>query len=624
MKEVKPYLVADLFCGAGGSSTGAEYAMREIGAEIILVCVNHWPLAIETHQKNHPTARHYIENVQTADPERLVPEGYLDLLMASPECRFFSRARGGKPIHEQSRMNPWAVQRWLTALKVRTLLVENVPEFVDWGPLNGNDHPDPAFKGLYFEAWIRSLWDLGYTVEWRYLNAADYGDATTRTRFFLQARKDGKPIYWPAPTHSQTGDRDMLGKLRKWRAAREIINWEVTGRSLLDDPKYKKRPLSINTRRRIARGLERYGGVYAPLYINLLGLEAGEGGNGRNQAFVMGKQGHSPAYRSSKQPLPTLTTSGKPVLIEPLVEPFILGQQSGSAPRNTDKPIPTVAGAGAISLVDPQMVVFHGASDTKPVDEPVPSLPTKSHIGLVKPQLVKYYGTKQDTSSVDEPLDTVTTKGRFGLVEPTAEPFLVPNFGERIGQEPRSRGVDKPVPAVTGRGAGNLVEPVLLQTDQTGSNGICVRPVEQPVPTLVTKKNLALAEPVMIEVNHGGDGDRSKPLEEPLPTVTTKRNIGLAEPVLIAAAGDEIDPRRLVQVDGVPHILDIRFRMLNNRELARAMGFDNQEAEYEFVGTIAEVTKQIGNAVPVNLAAALVKAIFQERHIAHSYFRNGI
>lgn len=644
----KTYLVADLFCGAGGSSTGAERAFRAIGAKMILVCVNHWPLAIETHRKNHPTARHYIEDVSAADPERLVPEGYLDLLMASPECRFFSRARGGKPIHDQSRMNPWAVQRWLTALKVRTLLVENVPEFVDWGPLDENNRPDRAFKGLYFEAWIRSLWDLGYTVEWRYLNAANFGDATTRTRFFLQARKDGKPIHWPVPTHSKSGSRDMIGKLKKWRAAREIIDWEVVGRSLLDDKKYKKRPLSINTRRRIARGLERYGGVYAPLYINLLGLESKEGGSGNNQPFVMGKQGHIPAYRSSKQPLPTLTTSGKPVLIEPLVEPFILGQQSCSAPRNTDMPIPTVAGAGAISLVDPQMVVFHGQSENKPVDEPLPSLPTKSHIGLVKPQLVKYYGTKQDTSSVDEPLDTVTTKSRFGLVEPiadpfqfasrgdgtprsidqpiptitnrevinvvepTAAPFVVPNFGEREGQIPRVHSIEHPLPAVTGHGAGALVNPLLVQIDQSGSNGLCVRPLEQPIPTLVTKNNLALTEPVMVEVNHGGaDGNgRTKSVEDPLPTITTKRNIGIVEPVLKTANGDDIDPRRLVLVNGVPHILDIRFRMLNNRELARAMGFDDQETDYEFVGTVAEVTKQIGNAVPVNMAAALVKAIF--------------
>lgn len=574
-KRQAEYLVADLFCGAGGSSTGAVRAVASLGKRMILVCVNHWPLAIETHQKNHPSARHYIEDVSAADPERLVPEGYLDLLMASPECRFFSRARGGKPINDQSRMNPWAVQRWLTALNVRTLLVENVPEFVHWGPLNSDNRPDNSKKGLYFEAWVRSFWEMGYEVDWKFLNAADYGDATTRRRFFLQARKDGRPIRWPDASHSRSGNGSMIDHLPRWRAAREIIDWSNTGRSLLDDPKYKKKPLSVNTRRRIARGLQRYGGKFAPLYINLLGLEAEEAGHGEGQPFVMGKQGH-PAYRSSGQPLPTLTTSGKPVLIEPLVEPFVLGQQSCGAPRSIDEPIPTVAGAGAISLIKPQMVVFHGASGNRPVEEPVPSLHTKTHIGLVRPQIVKYYGTKTDTDSVEDPLPTVTTKGRFGLVEPTAAPFVVPNFSERKGQAPRVHGIDDPLPAVTGHGAGALVKPVILQ------------------------------------VNHS-DGDatgRVRSIDEPLQTLTTKRNIGVAEPVLIDANGAKIDPRRLVLVDGKPYILDIRFRMLNNRELARAMGFDDQEAEYEFVGNVAEVTKQIGNAVPVNMAAALVKAIF--------------
>lgn len=214
-------LVSDLFCGAGGTSTGAEQAVKELGHTMTLTCVNHWPVAIETHQKNHPTARHYVEDVSVADPEELVPEGYLDLLMASPECRFYSRARGGKPVHDQGRMNPWAVHRWLTSLKVKCLLVENVPEFVDWGPLLEDGRPDPKHKGEYFQSWFLSLQKMGYKAEWRMLNAADHGDATTRIRFFLIARNDGRPIKWPEPSHSVNGDGNMLGHRQKWRAARD-------------------------------------------------------------------------------------------------------------------------------------------------------------------------------------------------------------------------------------------------------------------------------------------------------------------------------------------------------------------------------------------------------------------
>lgn len=617
----KTLLVADLFCGAGGSSTGAERAIVEIGSKMILVCINHWPVAIETHQKNHPTARHYLEDVSVAKPQELVPEGYLDLLMASPECTHFSRARGGKPVNDQSRMNPWAVIRWLTDLDVKCLLVENVPEFIYWGPVDNKGKPIADKKSHYFEAWIRTLWELGYQLKWRFLNAADYGDATTRRRFFLIARKDGIPVCWPEPTHSRDGKKTLHGQLPRWRAAREIIDWDNAGRSLLDDPKYQKRPLSINTRRRIARGLEKYGGRFAPLYINLLGLETDiAGGSGTPEGFTIQSRKNGKA-RSMDEPVSTVTASnggGGLCRVEPSVKPFILGQQSCGAPRLTDKPIPTVSAAGAISLIDPQLVVFHGASNTKQISEPLPSLPTKSHVGLVEPQIVSYYGNSYkdtDIRTVDEPTPTITTKARLGLAEPIVEPFIVQNrlyYGKKGDPTRAPHSIDDPLPAVTGHGAGSIVEPVIIQTDQTGGYGDYAYSTAQPLRTIITKQNLGLAKPVMIQVNHGdgGNGNRAKPVDEPLPAMTTKRNLAIIEPVLKDANGNNVDPQRLVLVDGAPHILDIRFRMLSNRELARAMGFDDGETEYEFVGNVAEVTKQIGNAVPVNLAAALVKSIF--------------
>ena len=273
---VRKFLVADLFCGAGGSSTGAEKAIAGIGGEMELVAVNHWNTAVATHAANHPTARHLIEDVSIVDPEEVVKEGRLDLLMASPECRFHSRARGGKPIHDQGRMNAWVIFNWLTKLDINAVLVENVPEFVEWGRLNSEGRPDKAHKGEHFQAWFMTFHALGYHAEWRMLNAADYGDATTRTRFFLMARKDGHPILWPEPSHAK-GDTGMFPGRRPWRGAREIIDWSNPGRSLLDDPKYLKKPLSEKTRYRIARGLERFGGPLAPLYIRLLDLPSEAG-----------------------------------------------------------------------------------------------------------------------------------------------------------------------------------------------------------------------------------------------------------------------------------------------------------------------------------------------------------
>jgi DNA (cytosine-5)-methyltransferase 1 len=516
-------------------------------------------------------------------------------------------------------MNPWAINRWLTDLDVKTLLLENVPEFVQWGPIDSNGKIIKEKKGLYFESWVRSIWELGYHVEWRFLVAADYGDATTRRRFFLIARKDGVPIRWPEPTHTGKGT-GQFDELPKWRAAREIIDWSNKGRSLLDDPKYKRKPLSINTRRRIARGFEKYGGAFANLYIELLGLSGEGGGTGTPEAFTIPNRKNGKA-RSMDEPVYTITASnggGGLLKVEPVIEPFtmanrsnnvprsadepihtitaenmgsiyvvqteaepfVLGQQSCSAARDTGEPLMTVATAGAISLVEPQLVVFHGKSNTSEIDNPVPSQPTKSKIGLVNPQILKYYGTKKDTESVDDPLSTVTTKSRFGLIDPTAEPFIVQNrliYGGKNDPTRAPHDINKPLPTVTGHGAGALVNPVILQ------------------------------------VNHG-DGtavNRTRKVDDPLPALTTKRNLGIAEPVLKNVDGGPVDPRRLIYVDGVPYLLDIRFRMLTNRELARAMGFDDNESEYEFVGNVAEVTKQIGNAVPVNTACALVKAILK-------------
>ena len=586
---VQKVRVVDLFCGAGGSSTGAEKAIAGIGGEMELVAVNHWNTAVATHAANHPKARHLVEDVSIVDPEEVVKEGRLDLLMASPECRFHSRARGGKPIHDQGRMNAWVVHNWITKLDIKAVLVENVPEFVEWGPLNSEGRPDKAHKGEHFQAWFMTFQALGYHAEWRMLNAADYGDATTRTRFFLMARKDGHPILWPEPSHAK-GNTGMFPGRRPWRGAREIIDWSNPGRSLLDDPKYRKKPLSEKTRHRIARGLERFGGPLAPLYIRLLDLpsdepdasdgaapQASDPGTG---AFILNRHGenasprihsvekpmptattsgagylvepaaepfvlahHRSAARSSDEPIPTVTTRGPGYLVEPTAQPFIcanrknnapepipaattahgggsflvepstesflLGQQSGGAPRSTDQPAPTVATDGYITLVQPAIIEYYGQSHARAVDDPLSVITSMNKHGLVKATLVEYYG-RSGGADIDEPLPTVTAKARHGLADPVlievkdenralvqptlvqtshtgrerqplhpagtdqpiptlttkadmclatpiAKPYIVPNFGEREGQEPRVHDVDEPVPAVTSRGAGSFV-----------------------------------------------------------------------------------------------------------------------------------------------------------------------
>jgi DNA (cytosine-5)-methyltransferase 1 len=610
---MKTYLVADLFCGAGGSSTGAEKAIKALGRRMTLVCVNHWPVAIETHRRNHPAARHYIEDLTVADPVKLVPEGYLDLLMASPECRFYSRARGGKPVNNQGRMNPWAVHRWLTSLAVRTVIVENVPEFIHWGPLLPDGRPDPKKRGQFFQAWFKAFWEMGYKAEWKYLNAADYGDATTRTRFFLIARKDRRNIHWPAATHSESGGSDMIGHRIKWRAAREIIDWNNTGRSLLEDPKYRKRPLSPKTLTRIAKGLEKFGGTLAPLYINLLGLKTDGDGKGEGSAFIMGKNGHSPAYRSCDQPVMTLTTDGKPLLIQPVAEPFTMANRSNSVPRSMDKPIHTVTAQnmGNLYLVEPKAEPFilgqQSKSSPRQVGKPVPTIATDGAIELVTPIIDKYYGTGV-CHSIEEPLPTVTTKDRLGLAMPTAEPFIVQNRIRPDGD--RVFSTAKPLSTVTGHGAGSLVQPFIVEVNHDRERN--EKDIDKPLTGITSKRGNGLVNPILVQTDQtGGSGLYSRSIESPAPTLVTKNNVALVEPVITPALESGIDPRRLVLIDGALYVLDIRFRMLDNSELSRAMGFTDNEYNYEFVGSKEEVTKQIGNAVPVNLAAALVKVILE-------------
>ena len=740
----RKFLVADLFCGAGGSSTGAAKAIASIGGEMELVAVNHWPVAVETHQLNHPTARHYVESLEQADPEIIVPEGRLDLLMASPECRFYSKARGGRPILDQGRMNPWIINRWLTSLNVRNLIVENVPEFKDWGPLGDDHRPIRSRKGTYFESWVRSLWDLGYKAEWKDLNAADYGDATTRVRFFLIARNDGLDIRWPEATHSKIGGHNLTGYTPKWRGAREIIDWSNQGRSLLDDPKYRKKPLSINTRRRIAKGLERYGGPLAHLYIRLLDLPEYEANDPisppakspdqSQMPFIINRHGDNGSDRVHPvdEPMPTATTRGAGYVTDPILEPvgepaitglenghqfihanrnenapkavgdpvpspttangggtfiamaklapFMLGQQSGAAPRETEDPIPTVAKAGAISLVQPSIIQYFGQSTAQCVESPLSTiLSNRKHAliehTLVEPTLVQYFG-QSHSSDIEKPVPALTTKDRYALAHPTllevnhqgglkesengrthpvenplatitskratalADPTLVQlNHGNGKqgpkGDDRRVQSVDEPLRTITTSPGIALADPVLVKTSQTGGNGHYTRPTDLPAPTITTQADIALATPDMSPlkeqpeaaaiavgsrpylVPNFGERPEQEPrthdIDAPLSTVTSHGAGSLVIPMLTQELADEmirnnLDPRRLVLVDGQPWMLDIRFRMLQNDELARAMGFEDEEIRYEFTGTATQITKQIGNAVPVNTAAALVRA----------------
>lgn len=341
------YRIADLFCGAGGTSAGAVEAVLALGRNPELTAINHWPRAIETHTANHPGARHLCTGVDSVNPRDLYAEGELDLLWASPECTHHSRARGGKPMSDQSRATAWCVVRWAEALRPPVILVENVPEFVEWGPIGSKGLPLASRKGETFAAWCAALRSLGYKVDHRLLCAADHGDPTTRTRLFVQAVRGRRQIVWPHPTHSREPD---LMATRRWRGADlHVIDWTIPAVPLDE----RKRPLADRTMERIREGLARYSG----------------------EPFLIAME-HGGRTIPAASPVPTVTCAKGGAL----GVAFLLPQHGGGALRPASMPAPTVATAGAIALV----VEYYGNGQARPVTDPLPTVTCKDRFALVQ------------------------------------------------------------------------------------------------------------------------------------------------------------------------------------------------------------------------------------------------
>jgi DNA (cytosine-5)-methyltransferase 1 len=523
-----------------------------------LVCINHWDRAIETHKRMHPEARHYCQDVSSARPIECVPEGRLDLLMASPTCTYHSRARGGRPTSDQQRMDPWHVITWLTELNVARLLIENVPEFVDWGPVDPKTgKPIKAKKGLYFQQWLTALRGLGYQVEYRMLNCADYGDATTRRRFFLMARKRGR-IRWPEATHTKEPQHNLLAPLQKWRPARECIDWALRGRSIFR----RKHALAPRTIQRIYAGAVRFAWP-EPFLVVLRQHMAGRSIElplptiaargthiGLATPILVGNGGaqYAGKPRSVEDPLTTVLTQDRRAIAEPvLIRSDAHGARKLRA-RSADEPVQTIVGSGGIGIAEPFVLSQASGGAPRAVSDPFPTITTggQQNRGEGTALITPYYGASESAKSVDQPLDTITVKDRFGLICP-----------------------------VTHSNGGNLA-----------------RDVGAPLPTLTTSKGGHLAFITASFGERDGQLPRTHDLEMPMPTIPAQGSVRLTE----ASEGEGEQQ------------YDILFRMLHWRELARAMSFSDADSDYEFAGTKTEITKQIGNAVPVRTARALVAA----------------
>lgn len=546
--DIHGELIVDNFAGGGGASTGIELAL----GRRVDIAINHDPEAVAMHSANHPETRHYCESVWDVNPREIMQGRPVGLVWLSPDCKHFSKAKGGKPVEKKIRGLAWVALRWAATVQPRVIMLENVEEFTTWGPLietaDGQMRPCPKRKGREFNAFRNALRRQGYQVEHRELRACDYGTPTIRKRLFLIARRDGMPIVWPAPTHGDPkSDAVKHKRLKPWRTAAECIDWSIPCPSIFE----RTRPLADATLRRIAKGIMRY-------VVNAA------------EPFVVPLTHYGADRRNGlEQPMPTVTAAhrGELALVAPTMIQTGYGEREGQQPRALDlhKPLGTVvAGAAKHALVAAFMakhysgVVGHGLHG-----EPLHTVTSSDHNSLVTANLVHMGHGEQSANGakrwshgvrdITDPINTVTATG-----------------------------------AVAGIVTSNLIK---LRGDNVG------QPTDEPLHT-VSAGGTHFAEARAFLIKYYG-ADQDPRLEEPLHTVTTKDRFGL-----VTVAGEQYE------------ISDIGLRMLAPKELYRAQGFpagyiiewgiDATGARFPLTKTAQ--TRMCGNSVCPPLAAALVRA----------------
>lgn len=543
-------LIVDNFAGGGGASTGIEMAT----GYSVDIAINHDPEAIRMHKVNHPNTKHYCESVWDVDPVQACEGHPVGLAWFSPDCKHFSKAKGGKPKDKMIRGLAWVALRWAGLVRPRVIMLENVEEFKTWGSLNRSHRPIKAKQGTTFRQFVSQLKALGYAVEFKELTAADYGAPTMRKRFFMIARCDGNPIVWPEPTH---GDRDSeavkTGLLKPYVGAYTQIDFSRPCPSIFDTAEEIKekygiravRPLAPKTMERIARGLKKF------VFDNA-------------EPFIV-QVNHSGAKsdycNSMNDPLRVITSKHGFGIVEPYIVPIGYGERKGQEPRihDIEEPLPTIVSSGKHYLCAPSLIQYHsetaaGEVRGQTITDPIMTVDGSNRYGLVTSFLHKYYdgGYKGAGDSMGNPLPTVTAVDHNGLV------------------------------------TANLIQ----------MNNHCDgRDITQPIPT-ITAGDGHFGEIRAFLVKYYGCGT-GQDIKVPLDTVTSRDRFGL------------------VTIQGVDYqIVDIGLRMLEPRELYGCQGFpDDYIIDKDYTGKAyprSEQVKRCGNAVCPPIPAALVKANLPE------------
>ncbi len=561
-------LYIDLFCGAGGTSSGVEYA-RVNGEKCakVVACVNHDRNAILSHQANHPDALHFTEDIRTLELSPMVehlhrmkteyPDAYV-VLWASLECTNFSRAKGGQPRDADSRTLAEHLFRYIEALQPDYLQIENVEEFMCWGELDKNGKPISRHKGTSYIRWVRHVCDYGYTYDWHLLNAADFGAYTSRKRFFGQFARKGLPIAFPTQTHAKATTAfasQVVGNLfpsqyQPWRPVRDVLDLTDEGNSIFT----KKKPLCEKTLERIYAGLVKFvagGKEKADTWILKY--------NSTNQDGH-----HNPP--GIDEPCPVVAVQNR----LGLVKAQFLSKQFSGDPMSKNQSIEQPA--GTVTTVDHHAFVtaYYGNGYNSSIEDPAPTVTTKDRMAIVNPQfLTEYYGGADHNHTLNVPATTLTTRSRHALVSPQ----FIANEYSGGGQ---LSSLDQPNPAVLTKPKQQLVSAQYLMNPQFQSPG---GSIDKPCFTLIARM------------------DKMPPY-----LVTTEQG----ELAIAITGKDSPMTRKIKQFMAAYGIIDIKMRMLKIIELKRIMGFPE---DYILVGTQAEQKKFIGNAVEVNMSRVLCEAL---------------
>lgn len=414
-------LIVDNFAGGGGASTGIELAT----GYSVDIAINHDPEAIRMHKTNHPNTKHYCEDVWQVDPVKACKGYPVGLAWFSPDCKHFSKAKGGKPKDKFIRGLAWVACRWTGLVRPRVIMLENVEEFKTWGPLNRGKHPIKSKQGKTFEKFVQQLTDLGYEVQFRELVAADYGAPTMRKRFFLIARCDGKPITWPEPTHGPAdSERVKNGRLKPYVGAYTQIDFSRPCPSIFDTSEQIKekygiravRPLAPKTMARIARGLKKFILENPEPFI----IQCNHGGK-RKPGDI-------------REPMPTITGKhGYGIIAPTLIQYHSETVKDEVRGQTIADPVMTVDSSNRYGLVTSFLSKFYKSGTGQDLREPLHTITTSpGHFGEVRAFLTKYYGAGTGGQSVKDPLDTITAQDRFGLVVIAGTEYQIVDIGLRM------------------------------------------------------------------------------------------------------------------------------------------------------------------------------------------------